>query len=67
MPLQVSKEVATLSLSEEKSTDAEKTEPPVEASDSNKSAESVKEETMEEEEVIPSTYPTLKFKIQVNL
>ena len=59
MPLQVSKEVATLSLSEEKSTDAEKTEPPVEASDSNKSADSVKEEIVEEEEVTPSTYPTL--------
>merc|ERR1719471_1379648 len=51
---EVSKEVATLSLSEEKSTDTEKTEPPVEASDPNKSAESVKEETMEEEEVVTS-------------
>jgi len=43
-----------LSLAEEKLTDAEKTEPPIEASDSNKSADSAKEETMEEEEVVTS-------------
>ena len=67
MPLQVSKEVATLSLSEEKSTDAEKTEPPVEASDSNKSADSAKEETMEEEEVILGTYPTFTFISQLDI
>merc|ERR1719412_3410688 len=51
---EVSKEVAILSLSEEKSTDAEKTKPPVEASDPNKSADSVKEEIVEEEEVVTS-------------